>query len=160
MSAINFIAAQAQSLAVGELTFTIEPVRMGQMPALLRAIEPVLTEVYFLAAQDRVSPDRLLGLCATSGDELLQAVAIMARAERSVIDQLLPDQFAALALLCVEVNQDFFSKALPSILAQAPSLAPSVHSALGRAVAPRAEAAPNANPQPTTPATGPVPLTS
>lgn len=154
MKAIDFIAAQSRDLKIDALTFTIAPVRMAEAAKLIRAIEPALSELYMLVQAQAMVPDRLLGLVASFGEEMLDAVAIMARAERSVIDALLPDQFMALAALCIEVNQDFFKKALPSILAQLPELAPSLHKALAQAgkIAP-AGAAPQAK-EANTPATG------
>lgn len=167
MKPIDFIQPQSRTLPIDQLTFTIEPVRMGMLPGLLRAIEPMLSELYILAEANALSPDRILGLAASFGDEMNQAVAIMARAERSVIDALLPDQFMALAALCIEVNQDFFKKALPSIMAQLPALAPSLQKALAQAgkgvlsgAVPQTNPTPEASTQPATPVTGLQPSTS
>jgi hypothetical protein len=59
----------------------------------------------------------------------------------SMSDAMQADQFMALAMLCAEVNVDFFSSALPRLKAQAQALAPTVAQRLmanlGKASQPR-----------------------
>lgn len=161
MKAIDFIAPATQALQIGEFTFQISPVRMGQMPALLKAVEPMLTELYLMVETGTLTPDRILALGASFGDEMLEAMAIMARAERKVIDDLLPDQGMALAMLCLEVNLDFFKKALPRVLEQMRPLAPGLAKAVGSAARAPVAAAPNPAPSAApTPETGPPPAMS
>lgn len=161
MSAIEFVAPVTRALEIGEMTFNITPVRIGQMPALLRAVEPMLTELYLMVETGTLTPDRILALGASFGDEMLEAMAIMARAERKVIDDLLPDQGMALAMLCLEVNLDFFKKALPRVLEQMRPLAPGLAKAMARAERAPAAAAPNPAPSAApTPETGPPPAMS
>ena len=159
MKAIDFIAPVTHALQIDELTFQVSPLRMGQMPALLRAVEPTLTELYLLQEAKALTTDRIVALAASYGEEMLQAVAIMARAERKVIDNLLPDQFMALAMLCVESNQDFFTKALPHTLAQMRPLTPGLAKAMGRVGLAPAAAAQDLAPTPA-PETGQPPAMS
>jgi hypothetical protein len=154
MKAIDFIAPATHALQIDELTFQVSPMRMGELPALVIAVEPMLTELYFLQEAQAITTDRMFSLAATFGADMLQAVTIMARSERKVIDNLLLDRFVALAVLCVEVNRDFFTKALPHTLAQMHPLIPG----LARAMV-RTGLAPNAAAQDLAPAPAPTPET-
>lgn len=89
----------------------IEPIKVGQLPALLRELGPIL--------RDGVSfddPAALWLLIERHGDALVGAVAVAARVERAFIEQLEPIDLARLAFACIEVNKDFFSRqVLPAV---------------------------------------------
>lgn len=120
LQALHFITPEVRELTIGQHTYQVQPIRMGQLPALIRLTEGFLGELLL----GDLRSDAVLPLLAVHGDSVIDTVALCANAERSDLDAMLPDQFVALAMLCVEVNFDFFSRALPMLQAAAPSVAP------------------------------------
>lgn len=93
------------SVEVGGASLEITPVRVGEIPALLRALGPAAeglggAEIDWLA------------LLAAHGDGVLDAMAIAAHTTRAWIDALAMDEAVRLAGALLEVNADFFSRRL------------------------------------------------
>lgn len=93
----------------------IDPVRVRDLPAFLAAIEPIARE---LAAGD------ILAALAKHADNVITATAIGAGVERAWLEAQTPDVLIDLAARVLEVNADFFFKAvLPKVTAAAERLA-------------------------------------
>ena len=85
------------------------PLKIGQMPAMLKAIAPLSKKLH----GDEVD---WFGLLAEHGDALLDAVAIGANKPRPWIDGLAADDALLLAAKIIEVNADFFAqRVLPRV---------------------------------------------
>lgn len=83
------------------------PVRVGDLPAFLRAIEPIVREI---AAGD------LVGALMRNADAVIEATAIGARVERAWLQEQSPDVLIDLAGRVLEANGDFFvRRVLPAI---------------------------------------------
>ena len=74
---------------------------------------------------------RMLALMGDHGDAIIAATAICIRQPLAWVEQLYADRLAALALLAVEVNSDFFTRALPGMKAALPQLVPELAKAIG-----------------------------
>lgn len=123
MSAIDFIAAQPRVVDLGNgCVLELTPIRMKQVPSLARAVEPVLNHLMVLG--DQFEPSDLLGLLASQGEAMMDAVAICSGKSPDELGQLQPDQFAILAAAVLEVNADFFAQALPRLKEQVSAVAP------------------------------------
>ncbi|MCX8016397.1 MAG: hypothetical protein N2690_00645 [Rhodocyclaceae bacterium] len=93
----------------------IAPVRVKDLPAFLAAIEPIARE---LAAGD------LMGALIRQADAVIAATAIGAGVERAWLEEQTPEVLVDLATRVLEVNADFFVRAvLPRLTAAAESLA-------------------------------------
>jgi hypothetical protein len=123
MTDLEKLIPQALELSINGETLAIKPLKVGQMPAFLRAISPVMqhltkTEIDWLA------------LFGERGDDLLSAIAIAVGKPRQWVDELAADQAIVLAAKVIEVNADFFTQAvmpkLGGLLDQAKSLTPAV----------------------------------
>lgn len=121
MSDLSTLIPQAVELTIGGETLAIKPLKVGQMPAFLRAIAPVMqhltrTEIDWLA------------LFGERGEELLAAIAIAVGKPRPWVDELAADEAIMLAAKVIEVNADFFTRTviprLDGLFAQAKNLAP------------------------------------
>jgi hypothetical protein len=121
---IDFIAPAAQSLEIAGAVYTVSPITMRHLPALVRTIEPALDDLLFVGQNP--DPVGLVALLGRHGDAMLDGVVLCTGCTRDALELMQADQFAALAMLCVEVNADFFTRAWRSLVAAAPSLAPSL----------------------------------
>ena len=81
----------------------IKPLKVGQMPAFLRAITPVMQQI----GGDGID---WLALFGERGDDLLTAVSIAVGKPRAWVDALDADQAILLAAKVLEVNADFFTR--------------------------------------------------
>lgn len=92
----------------------IEPVRVGDLPRFLAAVEPVAREI---AAGD------VFAALIRHADAVIEATAIGARVDRAWLEQQTPDVLVDLAARVLEVNADFFvHRVLPVIQAAADRL--------------------------------------
>jgi hypothetical protein len=121
MTDLEKLIPQALELSINGETLAIKPLKVGQMPAFLRAISPVMqhltkTEIDWLA------------LFGERGDDLLSAIAIAVGKPRQWVDELAADQAIVLAAKVIEVNADFFTRTvmpkLDGLLGQARNLTP------------------------------------
>ena len=89
-------------VTVGKDTLTLLPLKVGQLPAMLRAIGP-------LAGSLNQESIDWFGLLALNSDALLDAIAIGCNKPRVWIDALDADDALVLAAKVLEVNADFFA---------------------------------------------------
>jgi hypothetical protein len=99
------------SVSVGGETIDITPIKVGELPAFARAVQPV-------AAQLSASPN-WLALLADHGEAVIDAVAIAARRPREWVQALALDEAVLLAEAIFEVNADFFLQRVQPRLTQA-----------------------------------------
>ena len=120
MSDLDTLIPQAAELTIGGETLAIKPLKVGQMPAFLRAVSPVMQHL------TRAEIDWLL-LFGEHGEELLTAIGIAVGKPRTWIDELAADEAILLAAKVIEVNADFFTRTviprLDGLFAQAKNLA-------------------------------------
>ena len=103
MNDLEQLIPQAVELTVGGETLAIKPLKVGQMPAFLRAISPVMQHLM------RAEIDWLT-LLGEQGDDLLAAIAIAVAKPRQWVDDLAADEAILLAAKVIEVNADFFTR--------------------------------------------------
>ncbi|MHA6879203.1 hypothetical protein [Ralstonia pseudosolanacearum] len=103
MDDLDKLVPQLASLDVGGETVAIQPLKVGRLPAFLRAISPALQQL-------QAPQIDWLGLFIEHGDDLLQAVAIAVDKPRTWVDALAADEAILLAAGVVEVNADFFTR--------------------------------------------------
>lgn len=123
MSDLEKLIPQATELAIQGETLAIMPLKVGQMPAFLRAITPVMNHL------NRSEID-WIALFGERGDDLLSAIAIAVKKPRSWVDDLAADEAIVLAAKVIEVNADFFTQTvmpkLDGLFTQAKSIHPSM----------------------------------
>ncbi len=86
----------------GEL-LAISPLKVGQLPAFLRVISPVMAQL----SQPQIN---WLALFGERGDDLLNAIGIAVKKPREWVDDLAADDALLLAAKVMEVNADFFTR--------------------------------------------------
>ena len=84
-------------------TIAISPLKVGQLPAFLRVISPLMTQL-------SAPQINWLALFGERGDDLLTAIAIAVRKPREWVDDLAADEALLLAAKVMEVNADFFTR--------------------------------------------------
>lgn len=121
MNDLEKLIPQAVELLINGEALSIKPLKVGQMPAFLRAISPVMQHL------TRTEIDWLT-LFGQQGDDLLSAIAIAVGKPRQWVDDLAADEAILLAAKVIEVNADFFTRTvmpkLDGLFTQAKSLAP------------------------------------
>ena len=100
---LESLIPQGTAVSVASDTVVLHPLRVGQLPAMLRAVGS-------LAGHLQRDPIDWLQLLAEHGDALLDAVAIGSGKTRAWVDGLTPDDALLLAAKVVEVNTDFFAR--------------------------------------------------
>ncbi len=138
MADIDFVAGAKRTLQVQGINFDIVEIPMRTLPELVRVTEPMVQELRFAGGFD---PMDMLGLIGRYGENAMDAVALMvsvqgsgpvpppppgAKTAREHIADMNFEEFTALAMVCIEVNADFFTRALANLKVAAPKLAPSL----------------------------------
>ncbi|MHA6853377.1 DUF6631 family protein [Ralstonia pseudosolanacearum] len=103
MDDLDKLIPQPAELTVGGEALVILPLKVGRLPAFLRAISPTLQQL-------QAPQIDWLGLFIEHGDDLLQAVAVAVGKPRAWVDALAADEAILLAAKVVEVNADFFTR--------------------------------------------------
>ena len=103
MNELEKLIPVAVDLTVGGETLAIKPLKVGQMPAFLRAISPIMQHL------TRSEID-WLALFGEHGDDLLAAIAIAISKPRAWVEDLAADEAIVLAAKVIEVNADFFTR--------------------------------------------------
>ena len=103
MSDLETLIPQAVELVIDGEPLAIKPLKVGQMPAFLRAISPVMQQL-------TSSEIDWLALFGERGDDLLSAIAIAVGKPRTWVDELAADEAILLAAKVIEVNADFFTR--------------------------------------------------
>ena len=103
MSDLDKLVPQACEITLAGETVSVKPLKVGQMPAFLRAITPVMQQI---------SGEGIdwLALFGQQGDDLLTAVSIAVGKPRAWVDDLAADEAIVLAAKVIEVNADFFTR--------------------------------------------------
>lgn len=126
MSDLETLIPQGVELVIGGQALSVKPLKVGQMPAFLRAVSPAMAHL------TRGEIDWLL-LFGEHGDDLLSAIGIAVGKPRLWVDELAADEAILLAAKVIEVNADFFTRTvlprLDGLFAQAKQLAPTAHTA-------------------------------
>ena len=103
MTDLEKLIPQAIELTINGETLAIKPLKVGQMPAFLRAISPVMQHLTHAEIN-------WLTLFGQQGDDLLSAIAIAVGKSRLWVDELAADEAILLAAKVIEVNADFFTR--------------------------------------------------
>lgn len=123
MDSIDTLPIAAYVLTVAGTTVDITPLRVGELPQFLAAVQPV-AEVF---SED---PDWLF-LLAVHGRALLKAVALAARSDLVWVESLQLDDAVRLAEAVFEVNADFFVRRVAPAIQQAALKVRTVTASLG-----------------------------
>jgi hypothetical protein len=103
MSDLDTLIPPGVQITVAGETLTLKPLKVGSLPAFLRAISPVMQSLTAPAID-------WLALFGERGDDLLSAIAIAVGKPREWVDDLAADEAILLAAKVIEVNADFFTQ--------------------------------------------------
>ena len=103
MSDLDKLVPQAVEISLAGEIVAIKPLKIGQMPAFLRAITPVMQQLGGNGID-------WLALFGEHGDDLLTAVSIAIGKPRAWVDALDADEAILVAAKVIEVNADFFTQ--------------------------------------------------
>jgi hypothetical protein len=103
MSDLETLIPPSVQITVAGETLTLKPLKVGSLPAFLRAISPVMQSLTAPAID-------WLALFGERGDDLLSAIAIAVGKPREWVDDLAADEAILLAAKVIEVNADFFTQ--------------------------------------------------
>jgi len=103
MDTLEKIAPVPITITVAGESLTISPIKTRELPRMLKAVKPIAAEIQ---AGD------IAGALLANADCLVEAVAIGARKPRAWVDELELDDLVQLASAVLEVNGDFFVRAV------------------------------------------------
>lgn len=103
MTELDTLVPAGIELVIGGEVLTIKPLKVGQLPAFLRAISPMMQQL-------TAAEIDWLALIGERGDDLLAAIAIAVGKPRTWVDELAADEAILLAAKVIEVNADFFTR--------------------------------------------------
>lgn len=126
---IDFVTPVARTLTVEGVEVVVTPLRVKEVPGVVRHLDGLLAALVYEAGSMDVP--RMIAMMGDHGDAIIAATAICIRQPLAWVEQLLPDRLAVLAMLAVEVNADFFTRALPGLKAALPQLVPELAKAIG-----------------------------
>lgn len=113
MSELETLIPTPITLEIAGKTLTILPIKVGRLPAFIKAVSP------FLGAFKTGAEVDFIGLLADHGESVLDACAIGSGTDRAFIDDLDPAQLVQIAQAVVEVNMDFFTQSLAPVITAA-----------------------------------------
>ena len=109
MTELDILVPPGLELSIAGELITVKPLKVGQMPAFLRVISPVMKHL-------SGGEINWLELFGERGDDLLAAIAIAVGKPRTWVDDLAADDAILLATKVIAVNADFFTRTvLPKI---------------------------------------------
>lgn len=110
MNTLEKIAPIPVRIDIKEERLDLTPIKTKELPAMMRALAPVLTEIQ--------GGDVMTAL-AKNADAVIEAVSIGCRKSREWADELDLDELVQVAAAVIEVNADFFVRAVLPKLNQA-----------------------------------------
>ncbi|NUZ08942.1 hypothetical protein [Piscinibacter koreensis] len=119
---INFIEPPETTVHIDGATFTLRPITMRILPALVTCVEPAFEEITRLMLDPTLPA--AAGVLARQTSPICEAIALCTGVDAKTIYAMTPDRAAALLLVCCEVNADFFFRAVPSLSDQLDGIAP------------------------------------
>ena len=122
---------QATVVQIAGESIAISPLKVGQLPAFLRVISPVM-------AQLSAPQIDWLALFGERGDDLLNAIGIAVKKPREWVDDLAADDALLLAAKVMEVNADFFTRTVIPRLDGLFNLGQVIHTDLAGSILPSA----------------------
>ncbi|MDP2786256.1 MAG: hypothetical protein Q8O38_16935 [Sulfurimicrobium sp.] len=117
MTELETLFPQPIEIIVAGKSLSILPIKVGKLPAFIRAVAP------FFAVFKQGGEVDFIVLLADHGDSVLDACAIGSGTDRAFIDDLDPAQLVNIAQLVVEVNMDFFTRRLVPVITAAARVA-------------------------------------
>lgn len=103
LAELDALANVPLTVTVGGRAVDITPVRVAELPAMLRACEPIFAQ---LAGGD------VAAALLHNPDAAITAIAVGARLSRAEIDALALDELIELGGAVLQVNADFFARRL------------------------------------------------
>lgn len=107
MKELEKIAPIPVRVDVGGKRVSITPIKTRELPAMMRAVGPIMAEV---------QRGDIMAALTANADALIDAVSIGARLDRTWVDGLDVDDLMTLAGAVVESNADFFVRRVMPIL--------------------------------------------
>lgn len=103
LAQLDALANAPLTVSVGGRDLAITPIRVAELPAMLRACEPIFTQL---------SGGDVTGALLHDADSAINAIAIGARIPRGDLDALELDELVVLGGAVMQVNADFFARRL------------------------------------------------
>lgn len=127
MNDLSVLEKPTREVVLKGVSLKVSPLKVGQLPAFTRAIRPVFAAfASLLASPLSAGPageggelpeidfdlEKVADLITDHGDNLMTACAIAIRKDKVDIEDLEIDEFIHLVRAIIEVNADFFARAM------------------------------------------------
>jgi hypothetical protein len=112
---IDILDPEGQEIAVPGGSIRVSPIKAGQIPAILRLLLPIFSQLNELARGD-LDGLKILELVSEYGDQVAQAVVIATGEPPERIAALRFDLYLEVVGAVIMVNKDFFLRSLTNFL--------------------------------------------
>ena len=117
---LSVLEPAGSSITYQGRTIDVRPIKVGQVPAIVRAARPVIDAVLALESlpdgDDAALVDVLLDLLGNHGDAVFVAAALFTGEPEDVLREGDIDEFIRLATAVIAVNRDFFAQRVAPLL--------------------------------------------
>lgn len=110
---IDIIDPPATAVTINGVTKEITPMKIGQIPAFVRAAGSILDDLNEATTEQengeldvKLTPEMI----GRHGENIIEAVSIAARVEPDEVQDMDVDKFIELAEVCIKVNAGFFAE--------------------------------------------------
>ena len=113
---LSILFPEGKEVTIRENVYCIKPFKLGELPKVLKAINPIVGVFAGLAQKNANMLEVVTGILSEGGDNILQLMAIATKQPQEFIDELDLDEGIEVLTAVIEVNSDFFfKKALPKM---------------------------------------------
>lgn len=110
---LETLIPQPETIEIRGQQITLNPLSIGRLASVMKAIKPVLADV-------SLADVNLVVLASEHGEALIEAIGAATGCDQAWLSDLPADEFIFLAAKVLEINADFFARrVLPEITAAA-----------------------------------------
>lgn len=125
--ALEFVQPLQVAFTIDGRDVVISPIVLRELPALLKLVEPVIDELLLVddgllsrleaGTQTPLDLATVASFVAAHSERVIDALVLCSRQPADWVGGLLLDRVAELLVVCVRVNADFFTRAMPGLKA-------------------------------------------
>jgi hypothetical protein len=111
---LEILEPAVRAVSAGGRLVEVRPLRVRQIPAIVRALRPVLGSL-----PKEMDGAALLELYCEHAESITAAIAVMVDLAPEEVGELEIGAAIELFAICLEVNRDFFTRTLPGLFGKA-----------------------------------------
>lgn len=113
---LEILFPTGKEITIRELVYIIKPFKLGQIPKVLKSINPIINLFGQLVGQERNKLEVITGILTNGGENILELIGLATNQPMEWVNDLELDEGIELLTGILEVNSDFFIKRVLPIL--------------------------------------------